>query len=86
VDTTKDTAKTWKRHGKSWFKTLAGGEELAEKAYGLGAMATLEEVLRPLIDAIAAACQPVGPQALSTPFESEALDQSEAPWPHEAIG
>lgn len=44
--------KTWKKHGKRWFKSLEGGRELAGKAYALGAMAQVKPQLRPLIDAL----------------------------------
>lgn len=47
-------AKTWKKQGKHWFKSLEGGRELAEKAYALGAMEKVLPKLRPMIDAIAA--------------------------------
>lgn len=47
-------AKTWKKHGKRWFKSLEGGRELADKAYGLGAMVKVKPKLQPLIDALTA--------------------------------
>jgi len=47
-------AKTWKKHGKRWFKTLEGGRELADKAYAMGAMAKVRPQLQPLIDALEA--------------------------------
>lgn len=84
-DTTEDKAKTWKRHGKTWFKTLAGGSELALKAYDLVAMPALEEALRPLIDAIAAACQPSGPLTRPGSSQSEALGEPDSPWPTAAV-
>jgi putative ATP-dependent endonuclease of OLD family len=45
--------KTWKKHGKRWFKSLEGGQELADKAYALGAMAEVKPQLQPFIDALA---------------------------------
>ena len=45
-------AKTWKKHGKRWFKSLEGGRELAEKAYALAAMTEVKPQLQPLIDAL----------------------------------
>lgn len=45
-------AKTWKKHGKRWFKSLEGGRELAGKAYALGAMTELKTQLQPLFDAL----------------------------------
>ena len=47
-------AKTWKKHGKRWFKSLEGGRELADKAYVLGAMVKVKPQLQPLIDALTA--------------------------------
>ncbi|WP_010657932.1 ATP-dependent nuclease [Brucella anthropi] len=47
-------AKTWKKHGKRWFKSLEGGGELAHKAYTLGAMVEVKRLLQPLINAIIA--------------------------------
>ncbi|MBA8862445.1 putative ATP-dependent endonuclease of OLD family [Ochrobactrum anthropi] len=47
-------AKTWKKHGKRWFKSLEGGRELADKAYALGAMVEVKRLLQPLINAITA--------------------------------
>jgi putative ATP-dependent endonuclease of OLD family len=47
-------AKTWKKHGKRWFKSLEGGRELANKAYALGAMDRVKPQLQPLIDALTA--------------------------------
>jgi putative ATP-dependent endonuclease of the OLD family len=46
--------KTWKKHGKRWFKSLDGGHELAIKAYELGPMAALDAQLRPFINAVKA--------------------------------
>ncbi|MBB4293293.1 putative ATP-dependent endonuclease of OLD family [Rhizobium leguminosarum] len=47
-------AKTWKKHGKRWFKSLEGGRELADKAYALGAMPEVKPQLQPLISALTA--------------------------------
>lgn len=47
-------AKTWKKHGKRWFKSLEGGRELAQKAYALGAITKVKPQLQPLIDALTA--------------------------------
>ena len=46
--------KTWKKHGKRWFKSLEGGRELAEKAYTLGAMRAVKPQLQPLLNSLAA--------------------------------
>jgi putative ATP-dependent endonuclease of OLD family len=50
--TSETAAKTWKKHGKRWFKSLEGGRELANKAYALGAMTQLKPQLQPLIGAL----------------------------------
>ncbi len=47
-------AKTWKKHGKRWFKSVEGGRELAAKAYALGAMTALKPQLQPFIDLLIA--------------------------------
>jgi putative ATP-dependent endonuclease of OLD family len=47
-------AKTWKKHGKRWFKSIEGGRELADKAYALGAMTSVKPQLQPFINALAA--------------------------------
>ncbi|MBK3798206.1 AAA family ATPase [Azospirillum brasilense] len=47
-------AKTWKKHGRRWFKSLEGGRELADKAYALGAMMAVKPQLQPFINALAA--------------------------------
>ena len=49
-----EVAKTWKKHGKRWFKSLEGGRELADKAYALGAMSKVKPQLQPLIKALTA--------------------------------
>lgn len=44
--------KTWKKHGRRWFKSLDGGRELADKAYALGAMEKVRPQFQPFIDKI----------------------------------
>ncbi|WP_306113087.1 MULTISPECIES: ATP-dependent endonuclease [unclassified Roseovarius] len=46
--------KAWKSHSSSWFKSEAGGAELAQKAIALGGWNGLSERLLPLIAAILA--------------------------------
>lgn len=46
--------KAWKSHSSSWFKSEAGGAELAQKAISLGGWDDLSARLRPLITAILA--------------------------------
>lgn len=46
--------KAWKRHSSSWFKSEAGGAELARKAIELGGWNELSERLLPLLAAILA--------------------------------
>ncbi len=44
--------KSWKSHSRIWFKSQAGGRELAEKMVALGAWNTIQSQLLPLINAI----------------------------------
>ena len=44
--------KEWKRHGQQWFKTRAGGRELAEKLLALGAWPALKPQILPLLNAV----------------------------------
>lgn len=46
--------KAWKSHASSWFKSEAGGAELAQKAIALGGWNGLSERLLPLLAAILA--------------------------------
>jgi putative ATP-dependent endonuclease of OLD family len=46
--------KSWKSHSRHWFKSEAGGRELAEKMVALGAWDTVQPQLLPLINAILA--------------------------------
>jgi putative ATP-dependent endonuclease of OLD family len=46
--------KTWKSHSSSWFKSQAGGAELAQQAIVLGGWSDLSARLLPLITAILA--------------------------------
>lgn len=47
--------KRWKSHSRDWFKSEAGGRELAEKMVALGAWDAIQAQLLPLINAILAA-------------------------------
>lgn len=49
--------KAWKSHSSSWFKSEAGGAELARKAIELGGWNVLSERLLPLITAILASVE-----------------------------
>ncbi|CAG4890815.1 DNA replication and repair protein RecF [Paraburkholderia gardini] len=53
--------KAWKKHSQQWFKSTAGGRELAEKMVALGALRDLEKKLLPLINSVLVA---VGQPAL----------------------
>ncbi len=44
--------KSWKSHARVWFKSEAGGRELAEKMAALGAWQTIQPKVLPLINAI----------------------------------
>lgn len=45
-------AKTWKKHGKQWFKSVEGGRELAQKAEILGVWPQLKPTVMPFINAV----------------------------------
>jgi putative ATP-dependent endonuclease of OLD family len=47
-----DDEKEWKSHGKSWFKSLEGGRELADRMIGLDAWPPLSATVLPLLNAI----------------------------------
>lgn len=47
-----EVEKTWKKHGKAWFKSEGGGRELARKAEAFGVLTKLETWLGPLVAAI----------------------------------
>lgn len=55
--------KSWKSHARQWFKSEAGGRELAERMTVLGAWETIRPQLLPLINAILTAA---GRPTLST--------------------
>jgi putative ATP-dependent endonuclease of OLD family len=44
--------KSWKSHARAWFKSEAGGRELAEKMVALEAWTTIQPQVLPLINAI----------------------------------
>ncbi len=44
--------KTWKKHGRAWFKSESGGRELAGKARTFDVLPKLEDWLGPLVTAI----------------------------------
>lgn len=46
--------KQYKDHAKTWFKTVAGGRELAGKAFSLGAWPTLKPQVLPFCNAVRA--------------------------------
>ena len=46
------TKKQWKKHGQSWFKSEAGGYELAQKMFSLGAWPELKKELLPFLNAV----------------------------------
>ena len=49
-----DQKKAWKKHGQRWFKSTAGGAELAEKLFALGLWPHVGEQLLPFVNAIRA--------------------------------
>ncbi|MEZ4226708.1 MAG: AAA family ATPase [Polyangiaceae bacterium] len=44
--------KAYRKHGQHWFKTLAGGQELAQKVFSLGVWPRIQEELLPFCNAI----------------------------------
>lgn len=48
------TAKTWKKHGRQWFKSEEGGRELARKAEALGVWPQLKPLLMPFLNEVRA--------------------------------
>lgn len=50
-----ETAKMWSRHGRRWFKSGAGGRELAAKMFALSIWPALRPDLLPFFNAIRAA-------------------------------
>ncbi|RSV14805.1 ATP-binding protein [Sphingomonas sp. ABOLG] len=49
------TKKAWKRHGQRWFKSSAGGAELADKVFELGLWPKVQDRLLPFVNAVRAA-------------------------------
>lgn len=49
-----EAAKMWSRHGRRWFKSVAGGRELATKMFALGVWPSVRDDLMPLFNAIRA--------------------------------
>ena len=50
------TRKAWKKHGQQWFKTEAGGRELADKMIALGAWPTVSTQILPFLNAVRESC------------------------------
>lgn len=48
------TKKTWKKHGKQWFKSEEGGRELAQKVEALGVWPQIEPQIMPFLNAVRA--------------------------------
>ncbi len=44
--------KAWKKHGQRWFKSTAGGVELAEKVFALGLWPQVQPQLLPFVNAV----------------------------------
>ncbi len=45
-------AKIWKKHGRRWFKTVAGGRELATVMFARGAWPSLKPQILPFLNAV----------------------------------
>lgn len=50
-----ETQKMWGRHGRRWFKSEAGGRELAHKMFALGVWPTVKPDLLPFFNTVRAA-------------------------------
>ncbi|MEW8030274.1 MAG: AAA family ATPase [Candidatus Thiodiazotropha sp.] len=47
-----DARKTWKKHGRRWFKSVDGGRELAALMFGHGAWPSLKPQILPFLNAV----------------------------------
>lgn len=52
VDSADNIKKAWKKHGQRWFKSTAGGIELANKMFELGLWPKLQDQLLPFVNAV----------------------------------
>jgi putative ATP-dependent endonuclease of OLD family len=50
-----DTEKLWRRHGRRWFKSKAGGRELAAQMFALDVWPSVKPAILPFLNAIRAA-------------------------------
>lgn len=55
TDAPDDQKKAWKKHGQRWFKSTAGGNELAEKVFAFGLWTHLAPQLLPFVNGVRAA-------------------------------
>lgn len=53
-DADKSEKKALRKHAETWFKSLKGGEELAEKVFSLGLWPAVEPTLLPFLNAVRA--------------------------------
>lgn len=51
-EASKEDIKAWKNHGQRWFKSRAGGTELAEKMFAFGLWPNLADELLPFVNAV----------------------------------
>ncbi|WP_132579457.1 ATP-dependent nuclease [Paralcaligenes ureilyticus] len=51
-DAPEGQGKAWKKHSQQWFKSNAGGRELAERMVALGAWSDIQPQLLPLINSV----------------------------------
>ena len=47
-----DIAKTWKKHGRRWFKSVGGGRELAARMFEFGVWPSLKPQILPFLNAV----------------------------------
>lgn len=53
----RDAEKLWRQHGKAWFRTERGGQELALRMFSLQAWPALQPAILPFLNALRAALQ-----------------------------
>ncbi|MFC3101399.1 ATP-dependent nuclease [Altererythrobacter lauratis] len=52
ADLAPEIKKAWRNHGQRWFKSYAGGVELADKMFALGLWPKLQDQLLPFVNAV----------------------------------
>jgi putative ATP-dependent endonuclease of the OLD family len=73
----KDEKKVLKKHSQRWFKSVAGGHELADKVFKFGLWAKLEKQLLPFLNAVRASVSLPPLEALSNEGASAVVTVTE---------